>query len=377
MSPLSDMLMKSLSLNPSGFGAATSGYAISAGISGLLTAGFADQFDRKKTLQFFYWGFIIGTVFCGLPHSYIILLAARIIKGLFGGVIGSISMAIVIDLFPIQKRGQVMSYIQMSFGASQVLRVPIGIFIASLWQWKAPFWMVAELSVLIALTITWYLKPINAHLAIKNTRSAFEHLINIVSNKNYRIAFASTAILAIGGFMMISFGSVFPVNNLGLTYNQLTMVLMISGIVSLIVMPFIGKLSDRIDKFRIFVAASFWMMIICVVYINLGLTSLALVVVFNIMLMIGIISRTILSSALITHIPDSPDRGAFMSINSSLNQIAGGLAAIVTGKIVTQANKGAPLQHYNIVGYITVAISLISISLMWLVSKIAIKPYRI
>src|SRR5450432_78307 len=53
MSPLGDILMKSLSLKPSHFGFAVSAYAFSAGISGLLTAGFADRYDRKKLLLFF------------------------------------------------------------------------------------------------------------------------------------------------------------------------------------------------------------------------------------------------------------------------------------------------------------------------------------
>src|SRR6186713_835433 len=70
MSPLGDMLMKSMSLATSQFGFAVSAYAFSAGISGLLTAGFADRFDRKKLLLFFYVGFIAGTVLCGIVNSY-------------------------------------------------------------------------------------------------------------------------------------------------------------------------------------------------------------------------------------------------------------------------------------------------------------------
>lgn len=106
MSPLGDMLMKSLNLKPSAFGAAVSAYAFSAGLSGLLTAGFADRFDRKKLLLFFYIGFIAGTICCGLAPNYQLLLTARIITGLFGGVIGSISLAIIADLFVLQQRGR-------------------------------------------------------------------------------------------------------------------------------------------------------------------------------------------------------------------------------------------------------------------------------
>ncbi|MEO6304942.1 MAG: MFS transporter, partial [Bacteroidia bacterium] len=85
MSPLGDMLKKSMSLTPSQFGLVVSAYGISAGASGLLTAGFADKFDRKKLLQFFYIGFILGTLFCGLSTNYPMLIAARIVTGIFGG----------------------------------------------------------------------------------------------------------------------------------------------------------------------------------------------------------------------------------------------------------------------------------------------------
>src|SRR3954471_17442423 len=83
MSPLGDMLMKSLDLKPSGFGLVVSAYAFSAGISGLMTAGFADKFDRKKLLLFFYIGFIGGTILCGILNTCLLLLAARIVTGLF------------------------------------------------------------------------------------------------------------------------------------------------------------------------------------------------------------------------------------------------------------------------------------------------------
>src|SRR5689334_14798942 len=86
LSPLGALLMRELKVPASRFGLVMSVYAFSAGISGLLTAGFADRFDRKRLLLFFYVGFILGTLFCGLAPTYHALLAARIITGLFGGV---------------------------------------------------------------------------------------------------------------------------------------------------------------------------------------------------------------------------------------------------------------------------------------------------
>ena len=63
MSPLGDLLIKDLKITPVQFGVVVSSYALSAGVSGFLTASFADKFDRKKLLLFFYGGFILGTLF--------------------------------------------------------------------------------------------------------------------------------------------------------------------------------------------------------------------------------------------------------------------------------------------------------------------------
>src|SRR5690606_26028506 len=79
LSPLGAQLMMELDIVPQQFGWVVSAYAFSAGVSGLLAAGFADKFDRKKLLLFFYSGFIIGTLFCGIAPDYHTLLIARIV----------------------------------------------------------------------------------------------------------------------------------------------------------------------------------------------------------------------------------------------------------------------------------------------------------
>jgi len=370
MSPLGDILMKSMRLVPSQFGLAVSAYAFSAGISGFLTAGFSDRFDRKNLLLFFYVGFIIGTVLCGIAHTYVFLMAARIITGLFGGVIGSISMAIVADLFALEQRGRVMGFVQMAFGASQVLGIPVGLYIANGWGWEAPFLMVAALGALIVLLIAFYLKPINEHLNVKSETSAFRHLLHTLSQRHYRIGFLATALLSVGGFMMMPFGSAFAINNLRITEQQLPLLFMVSGVATLVIMPFIGRFSDRIDKYRMFVVASLWLMVMCVWYTNLSVTPLWIAIALNVMLMIGVTSRMVPSSALVSAVPGLKDRGAFMSINASLQQVAGGLAAAVAGKIVVQQDNFSPLEHYDIVGYTVVALSVVSMLMMYRVDRL-------
>lgn len=369
MSPLGDMLMKSMSLTTTQFGFAVSGYAFSAGISGLLTAGFADKYDRKKLLLFFYIGFVIGTLFCGLSHTYIMLLFARILTGLFGGVIGSISMAIVADLFPIEQRGRVMGFMQMGFGASQVLGIPISLYLANAWGWEAPFLMIVGLGVLICAAVIIKMQPVTQHLEVANPKNAITHLWHTIRQRHYRIGFLATAMLSLGGFMMMPWGSAFSINNLHITYEQLPLLFMVAGVSSLIVMPLVGRLSDKIDKFRIFAIASVWMMIMVIIYTNLTPVPFWIVVTLNITFMIGIMSRMVPAMALTSSLPKMQDRGAFMSINASLQQIAGGVAAAVGGMIVVQKTKTSPLEHYNTLGYVIVVLSAISVYMVYRVSK--------
>jgi len=370
MSPLGDMLMKSMELTTSQFGFAVSGYAISAGFSGLLTAGFADKFDRKKLLLFFYIGFIAGTLFCGLSTTYFMLLAARIITGIFGGVIGSISLAIVADLFPLQQRGRAMGFIQMGFGASQVLGIPISLYIANHFNWQSPFLMIVALATIIWLAVGLKLQPVIKHLELKTEKKAIIHLWHTITQGKYWNGFIMTALLSLGGFMMMPWGSAFAVNNLGVSYEQLPLLFMASGLAALVIMPLVGKLSDKIDKAKIFTAAAIWMTVIVVIYTNLGPIPFPLIMMMNILMMIGIMSRIVPAMALVSALPKMQDRGAFMSINSSLQQFAGGIAAAVGGMIVVQKTKTSPLQHYDILGYVIVVIIIFNIIQIFRVSNL-------
>ena len=375
MSPLGDMLMKSMEIKPAQFGFAVSAYAFSAGISGLLTAGFADRFDRKKLLLFFYIGFIAGTLFCGLTNSYIMLIAARIVTGLFGGVIGSISLAIVADLFPLDQRGRVMGFMQMGFAASQVLGIPIGLYIANNWGWQAPFLMIVGIATIVWFFIIARLQPINKHLALQKDRSAITHLWHTIAKRDYRIGFLATAMLSLGGFMMMPWGSAFAINNLHVTQQQLPFLFMVAGISTLIIMPLIGRLSDQVDKFKIFAMASAWMIVMVLIYTNLSVVPFWFILLMNILFMIGIMSRMVPAMALTSSLPKMEDRGAYMSVSSSLQQVAGGLAAAVGGMIVVQKTKFSPLEHYNTLGYVIVGLSLVSVYMLYRVSRM-IKRHR-
>jgi len=371
ISPLGDMLMKKLSMTTSDFGFAVSAYAFSAGISGLLAAGFADKFDRKKLLIFFYIGFIIGTIFCAFSTSYHMLLMARIFTGLFGGVIGSISLAIVTDLFVIQQRGRVMGFIQMAYASSQILGIPAGLFFANHWGWHSTFIMIAVLGLLILVAVLTQLPAITKHLELQSDKSPFLHLWHTLSNRQYQVGFMAIAFLSVGGFMLQPFGSAYLVNNIHISQEELPMVFFFTGLSVLFIMPLIGKLSDKVSKFKLFAAGSFLSIIMILIYTNLSPIPLWQIVVLNMILFMGIMSRMIPATTLNTAIPEMQDRGAYMSITSSLQQIAGGIGAVSAGFIVHQQTKTSPLENYPILGYVVAVVTLFSVFLIYRVSQLA------
>lgn len=369
LSPLGAQLLDELHVGTQAFGLVVSAYAFSAGASGLLTSGFADRFDRKQLLLFFYGGFLLGTLGCGLAPGYRSLLVARVVAGLFGGVIGSITMAIGADLFPLEVRGRVMGTIQTAFAASQVLGIPLGLFLANHWGWHAPFLLITALGALVGVVIATRLKPIDAHLAAGQRRNAVAHLLATVTKRDYLRGFSATALLATGGFMLMPFGSPFAVNNLGIPLERLPLLYMSTGVVSIVAGPLLGRFSDRVGKYRMFVAATLAGMALVVLYCNLGVTPFLVVVALNMALFVTISARMITSSALNSAVPEPHDRGAYMSINASIQQLSGGLASALAGMIVVQTPKGR-LERYDVLGYVVAGAMTITVALMYSVHKL-------
>jgi predicted MFS family arabinose efflux permease len=370
LSPLGALLMRDLHVPAASFGLLVSVYAFSAGISGILAAGFADRYDRKRLLLFFYAGFVLGTLLCGVAPNYHFLLVARMVTGVFGGVMGSVSFAIIADLFPLEVRGRVMGTVQTAFAASQVMGIPLGLFLSNHWGWHAPFLLIVAVSGLVGMVIAAKMKPIDAHLhAVKPVdHSPLHHLLQTVSRKEYVRAYAATTLLVTGGFMLMPFGSAYTVNNIGIGFDRLPLIYMVTGVCSFVAGPLVGRLSDAWGKYALFCAGSVLAMIMVVIYTHLGITPLPLVILVNVLLFVGVTSRMISASALMSAVPDPQSRGAFMAVNTSVQQIAGGIASAAGGLIVVQTATGQ-LRHYDTLGYVVVVAMVIAMTMLYSIHR--------
>jgi len=373
LSPLGAILLQELSIGTRQFGLVVSAYAFSAGVAGILAAGFADRFDRKRLLMFFYAGFLVGTLLCGLAPNYHLLLAARIFTGLFGGVIGSISFAIIADLFPLHMRGRVMGTVQSSFAASQVMGIPVGLFLANHFGWHSPFLMIAGLGTCVGVLLALKLKPLVGHLEVATHRHPLRHLLRTATNSRYLVGFSATMLLATGGFMLMPFGSAFSVHNLGISLERLPMVYMATGLTAMAAGPLLGRLSDRFGKYRMLCISTIACCAIVVAYTHLGTTPIGWVIAINCAMFVAISGRMVSAMAMTSAIPAMTDRGAYMSVNSSMQQFAGGIASWMAGVIVVQTTSGR-IERYDVLGWVVAGAMILTMVLMYNVNTMIHKP---
>lgn len=375
ISALSAILLPKLEITTKQFGLLVSAYPISAGISAILMSGYADKFDRKKLLLFFYSGFLLGVIFCANAPSYQVLIVARIITGIFGGLVGSICFAILTDLFETNQRGRAMGFLQMASAGSQILGLPLALYLASELDWHLAFWLIAAFGIISVFLIFWKIKPVDKHLQVPVKANPLRHSLKIISNRNYLAVFLNNTLLVSGDIILMTFSSAFCTNNLGVGLDDLPLLYGIAGIATFIFAPVIGRLTDKYGKLNIFVAGTIMAIVVVAVFTNLGVTPLWTVIIIHTFIFLGINARSISSSALGTVIPEAEDRGAFMAVDASIQQAIGGVAAAVAGLIVFQSEDGL-INNFPILGFIVIVLMLVTIGLMYVINRIAKKKHR-
>lgn len=356
MMPLGNFLMPHFNITPHQFTLIVSSYSYAAFATGIVAAFFVDRFDRKKVLLFGYTGFIIGTILCGLAPTYLLLIAARTMAGLFGGLIGAQVLSIVADSFAYEKRGRAMGYLMSAFSIASVIGVPFSLYLAKLFSWHAPFIFVGALGLLIVPIVIRYMPAMNTHLISKAERPDTMDIINnLFSNKQQLIALGFSAFLIMGHFLIIPFINPYMEFNVGFTKDQTPLIYMVGGAATLISAPLFGKMADKFGKLRVFTICAILSLVFVFAITNMTALNFYFVLLIMGLWFVTTNGRTIASQALISNVVNSSQRGSFMSFNSSIQQAFIGSASIIAGYIV-QNDGHNKIVHYNWVGYLSLLI---------------------
>jgi predicted MFS family arabinose efflux permease len=151
---------------------------------------------------------------------------------------------------------------------------------------SAPALLIAGIGAAIGLVMVVRLRPIDAHLHNATDRGAVRHLLHTASRPRYLVGFSATMLLATGGFMLTPFVSAFTVENLGVPLSKLPLVYAVTGFVSIVAGPLVGRVSDAWGKYTVFCVATLAALLIVIYYTNLGVTPLWEVVALNAILFV-------------------------------------------------------------------------------------------
>jgi MFS family permease len=91
--------------------------------------------------------FLLGSVSCALSPAMTVLLAARLVQGFGGGLIISLSMALVSELYPERLRKRILGLISSTWGVAALIGPAVGGTFAEYGFWRGAFWINAPIIV--------------------------------------------------------------------------------------------------------------------------------------------------------------------------------------------------------------------------------------
>lgn len=364
MMPLGPQLMRVFYITPQQFGLLVSSYTFSAGISSFIGAFILDKYDRRSIFLWVFVGFLLGTLACALSPNYLLLLASRIVSGLFGGLTSALIFAVIGDAIPDSRRGRAMGLVMAAFSVASVFGVPFGLFIASLSNWHAPFFFLAFLALVILGLIYRFVPSITAHIQQADSRpSPVQVIRRVTSNANQMRAISLTVLMMLGQFMIIPFLSPFMVSNVGFSEIQLTYIYMAGGFFTVFTSPWVGRLTDTYGKVKVFTVFMSLNVIPIAILTQMGVTPILFALLVSTFFFITSNGRMVPAAALITGTAKPENRGSFLSFNSSVQQLSAGMASFLAGMVLVEGADGK-LMHFEWVGYAAILLSLSCIPLI-------------
>lgn len=360
MMPLGNYLIPDLHITAFQFSLLVASYSVSAFISGLAIAIFIDRFDRKKSLLTAYIGFLLGTLACGIAPTYGLLLAARILAGLFGGIIGAQVLSIVADLFTYERRGRAMGAVMSAFAAASILGVPISLYMTNLFKhnWHIPFLLIGSLGIVFVPFIIRFIPSLRGHIKERPPGThLFEALITVCKIPEQRSALLFSCLLMMGHFLIIPFINPYLEFNKGFSKDLTPMIYLAGGTASMAAALFLGRFSDKVGKLPVFSWSVFLSLFMVLIITAMPNVHFSIVLIFFAFWFIVATGRAITAQAMISEVVKAEQRGSFMSVNGSVQQLGSGIAALSAGAIVFTEKSGR-IHNYNWVGYLSILVLL-------------------
>jgi len=363
MVPLSIYLIPSLHISAFQFSTLIAAYSISAFFSGIIAALLIDRHDRKVSLLIAFTGFLIGSFACGIAPNYVTLLVARIVSGTFGGLLGAQLYSIVADIFSYERRGRAMGIVMSAFAIASVIGIPLSLLLTNVFNsnWHLPFLANGFVGLLLLPLMIKYLPSMKGHITTHTSSTLFGSLTNPMKIGMQRSALIFSCLFMFGHFLVIPFIPSYLEFNKGFTKLQIPLILLCGGLTSFAAAIYLGRFSDKKGKLPIFLWSVFISLFLVFILTNMPSMNILGVLLFFGLLFMVVTSRIVMAQSMISNVVSQNQRGSFMSVNGSMQQLGQGMASLVAGAIVKTNKATHQLSNYNWVGYLSIAVLIVAV----------------
>ncbi|HYO26989.1 MAG TPA: MFS transporter [Azonexus sp.] len=366
MMPLGPSLMAAFGIGTHEFGLLVASYSFSAAISGVLAATFVDLFERKRLLLISFALFALATLACGLAPSYSMLLVARGLAGIFGGIMGALVQTMIGDAIPFSRRARASGVVATAFSVSTIAGVPLSLWLANHLGWRAPFIFIAALSVVFLGIGLRFLPELRHHLSDEKRSHLLSATFSVLGDPNHVRALLFSALIIFSGFTVIPYITVYAVNNVAIPLSDIPVVYLVGGFATFISARLIGHWADKHGKVEAYRWVAVLAMLPLLALTHVGVLPLWIWLICSTSFFVLVSGRMIPAMAIIASAAQPKLRGTFMSLNGTVQSLAMGLATTLAGFLITLDESGR-IVGYQLVGYVAVAANLVAI---WFVSRI-------
>jgi predicted MFS family arabinose efflux permease len=333
--PLGPDFASALGISTSHIGLVGGSYTAAAAVAGVVGSLFLDKFDRRVALAVAMLGLVLGTALGGFATGLSTLLLARVVAGAFGGPATSLSLAIIADTIPPARRGRAMGAVMGAFSVASVLGVPAGLELARLYSWRAPFFAVAGLGLMLAMTAIFFMPAMRGHLSGPRQQGPRPKLLDSVT----AVALANTGLIMIGVFAVVPNISAFVQHNMGYPRDRIGLLYLVGGIASFVAMRLVGSLVDRFGATPMIVLGTALHVIGLLTAFIHPLSWLPVLVIFTIYMLSGSV-RMVPMQALASRVPRPEQRARFMSAQSAVQHAASAAGAMLASLVLVAEPDG-------------------------------------
>ncbi|MCY3772171.1 MAG: MFS transporter [Gemmatimonadetes bacterium] len=336
MTPLMPIVQTQFAVPSEYLGTLVTAYAVMLGICALITGPLSDAVGRRRILMV-GTGAMCGTLFLhSFVTDYLSLLLVRAVSGMAAGVLSGVAPAYIGDHFPSERRGWANGVVMTAIAFGQIVGIPAGTILADRFDFATAFICFSiPMALSFVLVCTLVQQPVVARTRLSGIGSVVKRYTSMFTAPETAAAIGAYCVMFMGIAFYVIYLVVWTKEAFGVSGDEVASLFVVSGIASVIVGPWAGRLSDRCGRKVMIVGACLGL------FLLMSLTTaimtefwIAYPLFFTIMLLVS--ARMGPFQALLSEIVPAERRGSLMSLSIATGQLAMGLCSAAAGIVYTE-----------------------------------------